>query len=289
MSDQRLSIAQDLSAIEDMYARLHGEAINRAGDPDIPGGAAMVMLGPGADVEAWGYVQLSSMFGRLRLDAEEQHAIETQGIEPPLSFLASWADIVREERGQEPSQRRAKIGDEIRYLRSAIDWMLSVNDDGEPWWLPVEDFSTRLHQVRSTLENVLKAGTRSERINGRCNQPSEKACKRPRLIRERAEREGDEDSYRCPDCGASGAADWVAQCWHRMVAEKGDAPEWVTVKVAAAATGRSPKTIRRWTEPRKDGSAKVAKREEGRQIEVNWPDVRAAHDTSQVRPWQIAS
>ena len=289
MSDQRLSIAQDLSAIEDMYARLHGEAINRAGDPDIPGGAAMVMLGPGADVEAWGYVQLSSLFGRLNVDKEEQDRIERTGIEPPLSFLASWADIVREERGGAPSARRASIGGEVLYLRASIDWMLSTNDEGEPWWLPVEDFATRLHQVRVTLENVLKDGERSERINAKCNDPSEKKCDRPRLVRERADREGDEDSYHCPSCGAAGGADWVARCWHRMVGEKGDAPEWVTIAVAAAATGRPPKTIRRWTEVRKDGSAKVESRRTGTQMEVKWAEVRAAHDTSQRRPWQIAS
>lgn len=289
MTDLRLDIARDLSGIEDMYTRLRSEAINRAGDPDIPGGAAMVLLGPGADVEAWGYIQLSSIFGRLSIDKEEQDRIERDGIEPPLSFLASWADIVREERGQEPSNRRARIGDEIRYLRSAIDWMISVDDEGEPWWLPVDDFATRLHQVRRTLENVLHEGDRPERINARCNQPSPKPCDRPRLIRVKGEREGDEDSYRCPDCEASGDGDWVAKCWHRMVAEKGDAPEWVTVKVAAAATGRPPKTIRRWTEPRKDGTAKVESRREGAQMEVKWAEVRAADDTSQRRPWQIAS
>jgi hypothetical protein len=295
MTDLRLEMGQDLTGIAEMFVKLRSEAVNRAGDPDIPGGAAMVLLGPGADIEAWGYVQLSAIFGRLNLGIRgttkheqtiELDAIAVEDVEPPLSFLASWADIVRDARGQQPSTRRARISDEIAYLRSAMDWMLSSNEYGEPWFIQVEDFAAGLHNVRTALENVLHDGERSERIRAKCNRCSE----RPRLTRVYGfAKDGSEDGYRCHECGADGGTDWVARCWHKMIAEKGDAPEWVTVKVASAATGRPAKTIRRWTEVRADGTAKVESRYRGddpRLLEVRWADVRAAHDTSERRPWQ---
>lgn len=280
----RLSIAVDLSEIVRMFAALKLEAVNRAGDPDIPGGMAMVLLGPGADVEAFGYAQMSELMGRTH----KRVWLPNKGdVEPPLSYLASWNDIIRDARGIEPSTKRALLMDEVESIRHALDWMLSVNDDGEPWFMQVEDFADGLRKVRRAMENVLHDGERQEWINAKC-----RACdKHPRLIREPGPLEdGSLDNYRCPNCDRSGGREWVAQCWHWMVGEKGDPPEWVTVKVAAAATGRSPKTIHRWTEPRVNGSVKVRKREgETTEIEVNWEDVRIAHDTAAHRPWQTAS
>jgi hypothetical protein len=99
-SKARLYIAQNLSFIEEVYTRLRAEAYFHASDHEIPGGDALVMLGPRADVEAWNYVKLSAIMGRLRLghaDATrhqlmiELEAIERDNheIEPPLSFRPS--------------------------------------------------------------------------------------------------------------------------------------------------------------------------------------------------------
>lgn len=276
----RLEIAQDMSAIEDMFARLPDEAYNRAGDPDIPGGMATVLLGPGVDLEAFGYAQMSELMGRT----EQRVWMPDKGdVEPPLSFLASWSDLVREARGFEPSQRRATIHGEIASLRSALDWMLSVNEDGDPWFIQVEDFASGLRKVRRAMENVLHDGVRAERIRAEC-----KACEEsPRLV---VDRDNDPVTYYCPACRETYDVDGVAECWHRMIANRADeVPEWVTVAVAAAATGRSPKTIRRWTDPRPNGTSKVTKRQrEGEHMEVLWAEVRAAHDTSAHKPWQIA-
>lgn len=276
----RLEIAQDMSAIEDMFARLPEEAINRAGDPDIPGGMAMVLLGPGVDIEAFGYAQMSELMGRT----DQRVWMPDNGdVEPPLSFLASWSDLVREARGFQPSQRRATIQGEIFTLRSALDWMLSTNEFDEPWFIQVEDFAAGLRKVRRAMENVLHDGIRAERIRAECKECEEA----PRLC---VDRDYQRVAFYCPRCGETYDADGVAQCWHRMIANRSeDVPEWVTVARAAAATGRSPKTIRRWTEPYADGTVKVRKRQiEGQRVEVYWSQVWAMHDTATVRPWQSA-
>lgn len=276
----RIEMAQDMTAIEDMFTNLGDEAVNRAGDPDIPGGMAMVLLGPGADIEAFGYAQMSELMGRT---SKRVWLADKGDVEPPLSFLASWSDLVREARGFEPSQRRATIGGEIASLRSALDWMLSVNEFDEPWFIQVEDFATGLRKVRRSMENVLHDGVRAERIRAECKECEEA----PRLC---VDRDHEAIAFYCPSCRHPYDDAGVAQCWHRMIASRlEDVPEWVTVARAAAATGRSPKTIRRWTEERSDGTSKVQKRHvDGMQLEVYWSEVWAAHDTSSVRPWQSA-
>jgi len=186
----RLRIAQDLSAIEDMFMRLADEAVHRAGDPSMPGGQAMVLLGPGADLEAFGYAQMSELMGRT--DGVTEVALGGD-IEPPLSFLASWCDVLRDHRGQEPSQRRATIGREVAYLRKSLDWMLGADDDGTLWFEPVIDFEDGLRKVRKAMEAVLRDGEQVDR-GASCLQ-----CDEP-LVREWADGDGKTEWDDCWVC-----------------------------------------------------------------------------------------
>lgn len=283
---ERLSIGQNLSAIAEMFVKLRGEAINRAGDPNIPGGAAMVLLGPGADLEAFGYAQMSELWGRTTGLTE----IAIKGdIEPPLSFLASWADIIRAARGQEPSSKRARIDDEIRYIRASVDWILATDDDGDPWWIQVMDFIDGLRKVRNAMENALKDGNRPEKINAEC-----KFCsKAVRLVVMKGDAEdGSKDWWRCPKCEHGYDVDGVRACWRAMFVQRGDAPEWITFRQAAAALNRPAGTVYKWTRPPRDGLGKESttvaplveseKRQDG-QLWVRWADVRAVDDTQKRR------
>lgn len=281
---ERVRIGQNLSAIEDMFTRLRAEAINRAGDPNIPGGAAMVLLGPGADIEAFGYAQMSELFGRTHGVTEVPLAGE---VEPPLSFLAGWADIIREARGQEPSRKRATIASEVRYLRDAADWVLATDDDGRLWWLPALDFIDGLHKVRRAMENVLKDGIRHERINAEC-----KFCDKPeRLIVMKGDAEdGSKDWYRCPSGKHSYDIKGVRECWTQMFIRRGDAPEWVTLRQAAAAVNRAVGTVYKWTLPKLDTDGRPvsdaivdSERRDDGVLWVRWADVRAADDTRKRR------
>ncbi len=281
----RVQVAIDLKEVARLYGRLRVEAINRAGDPDMPGGAAMVMLGPGADVEAFGYMQLSAIFGRIDDEAVEE--VLKSDIETPLAFLASWTDIVRKERGQEPSQARATIEGEVKYLAGATDWMLSTNEFGEPWFLAVEDFASGLSKVRYALETVLREGERPTRINAECHR----CDAHPRLIVVFGEaKDGTEDGWACPKCDRPFSEAQVRDAWRNMLVRRGSPPVWVSVKTAAFAVGRPFKTIHRWTEPRANGTSKVEKRTaKSGGVEVLLSDVRAAHETAARKPWQSAS
>lgn len=278
----RLQIARDLREVENLYDLLREQAIARAGDPNIPGGAAMYLLGPGVNVEAFGYQELSLALGRPMTKYVEERI--KGDAEPPLSFLASWSDIVRDERGH-ISPGRASIRREISYLRSSIDFMLDVDEDGDMVFIQVDDFADGLHEMRRTLEGVLYAGERTERIRARCRKCEE----RPQLVVRRKPwpLDGSGDDWVCPYCEAEYDAEGVAQCWHRMIAEREDAPEWVTPLQAAQATGRTLDTIKTWTKPRYRKGGEVAARvaskvEDGRRW-VSWADVRAAHDTAEAR------
>lgn len=281
---ERVRIAQNLSAIEDMFAKLRTEAINRAGDPNIPGGAAMVLLGPGADIEAFGYAQMSELFGRTRGTTEIALAGD---VEPPLSFLAGWADIIRDARGQELSRKRATISSEARYIRAAIDWVLATDDDGRLWWMQALDFADGLYKVRRAMENALKAGTRHERINAEC-----KFCDKPeRLIVMKGDADdGSKDWWRCPSGKHSYDIKGVRECWTQMFIRRGDAPEWVTLRQAASAVNRAVGTVYKWTLPGLDTDGMPVKapivdseRRDDGALWVRWADVRAADDTRKRR------
>lgn len=234
---ERITIAEHLSAIEDAYARLIVEVTHHAADPEIPGGMAMVMLGPGADVEAWSYREMSAILGRAY--AEESMPGE---VEPPLSFLAGWSDIVRSERGQEPSTKRAAIAREVHYLRSALDWMLALDGEGAPWWMPVESFAQDLAIVRRTLERVIGNGPQVDR-GATCIRCEAGTRLERQWSNVRGEHAYEADIWECRQCGAT--MKW-AEYLQAAKAEYLAKAKWLSGPDAAAMYRIAEGTIRRW-------------------------------------------
>src|SRR5699024_10320081 len=157
----RTKIDSDLTTIEELAARLLAEATHRASDAHMPGGPAMVMLGPGADIEAYAYAQLSEIIGRTTGITEI--ALRSD-VPPPVPFLASWADIVRDDRGHPPTSSRATLAREIRYLRSALDWIVAADDEtGQPLWHRLTEFQHELHTIAGTLQAIMRAGEQIDR------------------------------------------------------------------------------------------------------------------------------
>lgn len=280
-TDLGLDIAQSLTAIVVLYRDLEDEALHRYADKEMPGGDALNYLGPVANLEAYGYRQLSDMMGRTNTKGGLDDPLTDDA--PPLLVLASWHDVIREHRGLAPSEAKATITREADAIRASIDWMLAEDKDGLPNFLPADEVARDLRRAVSRLENVLKAGDRADRIRAEC-----KSCPpSPRLAVRHGENEGEEDSWYCPNCNAPYDRDGVSSCWRQMLVKRGDGPEWVTVMQASTALARSPKSIRNWIRTESEDGIKVKPKVASRiiegRIEVNWPDARATDDTTHRR------
>lgn len=285
--DLGLDIAQSLTAIVTLYRGLEEEAEYRYADKEMPGGDALVALGPVANMEAYGYRQLSDMMGRTNTRAKIKKVVvedpETDQA-PPLLVLATWHDVVREHRGFAPSEKRATIVTEADGLRASIDWMLDEDQDGIPNFLPADELAKDLRGVVARLENILKAGDRPDRIKAEC-----KLCPpSPRLaVVHGAKEDRSDDSWKCPNCHAPYDIAGVSACWRQMLVKRGNPPEWVTVRQASAALARSPKSIRNWIRDTNDAgmpvTPKVASRIHEGRVEISWADTRAIDDTTHRR------
>lgn len=187
----RLSIGSTLSNILSLSRDLQAEAEARFADKEFPGGDAMVMLGPVANVEAFNYRQLSEMMGRTD-GGSGADELDTDPA-PPLLVLAGWVDIVKAERG-ETSLERATIPREVGYLRSAVDWICGSNAEGEPYFLAADELDNSLRSLQYQLEAVLKDGTRITH-GAPCLH-----CTGVNLVRVEDARLGLQDSYYCPSC-----------------------------------------------------------------------------------------
>ena len=145
----RLRVHRNLSAIVDMYAELPAHA-QAEGDPT---GEAVLLLGHVANGEAFGY----------RLDAAKDSTHAADQVERDVLFvLASWEDLVREERDQ-PTDLRATVQRAADYLRDSIDWAISEDENGDIRFLGIDALDNDLSSIRAMLETVLHDGIRSDR------------------------------------------------------------------------------------------------------------------------------
>lgn len=256
-------IGDDLTLIEGMFAALGEEAEARHGDAEFPGGDALVAMGPGADVEAFGYMQISAMVGRI---SEDDVVLPTKkDLEPPLAFLHGWTVIIREERDQ-PTYLRANLAQEIKYIRDSIDWMFSLDEHGDMRFLQVDDLAAGLNNVRRRLEGILKDGTRAEFTRVHCI--AEKCESHPRLMKLYTA-QVQWDRYRCPDCRTDydRASFLMAQSENLYSA---GTERFMTAREAATSTGAPIKTVYSWIQR---GNVKSQMAENGKPL-VWWPDAR---------------
>lgn len=190
-TELRLSIASRLTTIVSLYRDLEAEALYRYADKEYPGGEAMVMLGPVANLEAFNYRQLSEMMGRTSGGMVFEGPDSDPA--PPLLVLAGWAEIVAAEKGED-RQQRATMEREAAYLRANLDWMGSQDGDGEPAFLAIDELDRDLESLEKRLEALLKAGTRLTH-GAPCLH-----CPDKNLVRNEDAKYGLQDSYYCPGC-----------------------------------------------------------------------------------------
>lgn len=265
----RVSIARDLTEILSLYGDLETEAIHHYADKSMPGGDALVMLGPVANLEAWNYRQLSELMGRTHAGISMDDRKDDPA--PPLLVLAGWVDIIRQERDQ-PTDLRATIKREADYLRNSLDWLISSDINGDATFLAVDELSRDLHDVVRRLEDVLHDGIRPETTRVTCTMDD--CDEKPRLTKVYSDVHPKYDGWKCPACREDyDQTEYLsaqAQHMHSEAAE--DA--WVTVADAAHSISRPANTIRTWIKNWRVSTQVVGSRPTT--IYVYWPEVRIA-------------
>lgn len=242
--DPTVKVAQDLREIEILCRQLIVQAVRRAGHPDMPGGAAMVMLAHVGDPDAY----------QRRVDEAERawwddpdaslddrppsYEDEDPDWEPPLQTLLSWSEAWRLERNAPLDGRRPTVKSEAGFLRVSLAWAY----DHELHW---SDFAADIRQARARIENELYAGIRDER-GVPCMYDE---CRGARLTREVLD-DGTRTEWQCSRC----RREWDEDRYAQMVTAANEstkfevigADTWCSVDYAARTVGRSKKTIRTW-------------------------------------------
>lgn len=152
------AIRQDLADIRGLCRQLRTEASTAGNDgrlvaaAPIPGGDAMVLIGPSSDrgtaavrYESWKAGQLKN--SRLYKHYGKDHRIGDPL--PPLALLADWEDIWRQYLGTERAGR-ASIGRSLKYLDQHLTLMAQLKDGPD-----VMTFARDIQTCRARLEGVL--------------------------------------------------------------------------------------------------------------------------------------
>lgn len=186
----RLSISRELTDITTLYRHLPDEAANHADDKMFPGGDAMNLAGPAANLEAWEH----------RHEAAEDHGqpsyahLQTDTELHPLLVLASWEDIIRDHRNQ-PTDLRASVTRAADYIRNSLDWALTEDDNLGINFPPIEAMLNDLRKVRRRLEELLRDGEQVDR-GAPCLGDN---CGGVLLIQDWAD-DAKDDTWHCPKC-----------------------------------------------------------------------------------------
>lgn len=170
-AEQVAKAREDLTEIVDLYAYLLDQALYGAAGGHleaarpIPGGEAVVMLGPVADLDIWARrvtVRLDVNY-RATLDSwdgpppddwiTDDHAADG---DPPQAVLAFWDDAWRH-LNRHPPRILPTIAAAATYLHQHMTRM-----SREPR-ARFDDFAADMHSLRARLETVLSAGERDEK------------------------------------------------------------------------------------------------------------------------------
>lgn len=201
--DSRAKTLRNLAELLALHAALPAQAVAQAralvDGRSLPGGAAMVDLGPVGDVSSW----------QRRLELAE-HTETVTGVAPAtrpdptledeqesaFQTIAYWATEFRWRRGEVWDQIPT-FDSEVKYLAATVDWVAD-----QPEW---DHFRNSIRDARRHLENVVQAGARPDTTRVECNNP---LCPAPdptrpdakqRLIRTYAPRWN--AAWACTSCG----------------------------------------------------------------------------------------
>lgn len=238
-----VKVARDLTEILNLVGALDHEAKHRArakvDGMGLPGGLAMVSLGPVANLEAWenqyeGY-ERSNATRTNRPPVDLSHIDDEDDTwEPPLQTLRYWSDRYRRIHEAE-WDHIPTIHTEAHFLRYLLNWIWENN----PEW---EHFTADINRARRRLEDLLHAGTRVERSRVPCTAS---VCEtKPRLIRVYGATVVD-DHYKCPHCKVRYTPQQFARAKLQHLESEG-ADRHVKMQDARDAIDRPARTWSKW-------------------------------------------
>lgn len=182
-----VKVARILREIETLFEALLAQAIHKASahidGSSLPGGDAMIALGPVANREAWENMQETSERTGLKLTAPE---LEDER-ETPLQRILYWSERWRRHHGAEYGQT-PNLSTEVSFIRWNLEWA-TVH---EPQW---QQFAADMAQAQADLETILNAGRRDiVSTDVACL-----LCETP-LRRRMTDTDGYEDEWWCGQC-----------------------------------------------------------------------------------------
>lgn len=175
-----VKVARDLTEIARCFEELRAQAIADGGNPDIPGGTAMVALGPVADLELWANLYDTTVAYQDHPDEHLRRVFTSEPDEddddrwPPQQVIGFWAGRWRARRGEDYDGLVRTAATEMNYVRQILDWAR----DEEPQW-PV--FVADIRRARLAAENLVSAGYRADRSRVICDR--ETCESHPRLVK----------------------------------------------------------------------------------------------------------
>lgn len=247
-------VAQNLSEILRLYDDLADQAINDSASPLMPGGRAMVELGPVANFERWEHMtdageRLGRVFTLPDLEDDDDAWSAFQRIE-------YWSERWRRELGAEYDGQQPTIATEANFVRHCLDWAWDNLEPAE--W---DAFAESIRTAKTRLEEILTDGRRAirgvkcfdcnvdlirpahdPREPGYCEGTDDAVCLLPHK-RCPHDRGGYTDEYKCPSCDRRYSREDYAlaiQHAHFVYAD------YLTLDDAAARTGVKPGTIKVW-------------------------------------------
>lgn len=175
-----VKVARDLTEIAVLYIERRAQAIAKAADRAMPGGDAMVSLGPVADMELWANLNDTTETYRNHPDERLRRTYTSEVDEdddehwPAHQVIAYWAGRWRAQRGEDYADLKRSDTTEISYVRQLVDWAA----DHEPQFAT---FATDIRRARLRMENLVHAGRRADRTRVVCDR--DHCDKHPRLVR----------------------------------------------------------------------------------------------------------
>ena len=267
-----VKVARDLTEILALYAQLPAQAVSDSTARLMPGGRAMVALGPVANLEAWENLNdAGERNGKAYTSAEDEDPDEAWSAFQILKF---WSEAWRREHGAEYGQQPT-IATEANFIRYLLDWAW----DNEPGW---DDFAKDVNRARRNLEDILFAGSRAERTRIVCDEQHEKPQRL--LVLLGSADDGSEDAWKCPQAGCKKRfnRDDVRRAHAKMLRSEG-AERWVHQSDAIATLktqGRSEHTVRKWLA---DGEGEGYCDPVTHEVWVWWPSLWRRHLMAKTR------